>query len=298
MAVPTVGIRMADMLTTPVTSILLPNISYTPSAEFFETEVCISNGFDLLNFLDIQGSNNLSSNNQEHGKKFGLTDSEKEEIIRVLWKIESSFTGSSSIEDRDMFMVAINNAVAMTKKYFSKMTPNDREEIFDKITGIKNICSHRMKLRIAQTEAQIISIRNEIESKSTRFANICSRSLKICQMIFSIFGFFFLKLSTEPSDYETTTFYNITSMLGFALSACFLMISIPSNINELDPTVCSIDTIFCILWTILTCISTSLLLWHMEVKKNGPSIAVIFGFIAMGCYVGNALVLIRTCYKR
>lgn len=289
---------MADMLTTPVTSILLPNISYTPSAEFFETEVCISNGFDLLNFLDIRGSYNLSSNNQEHVKNFGLTDLEKEEIIRALWKIESSFTGSSSVEDRDMFMVAINNAVAMTKKYFSKMTPNDREEIFDKITGIKNICSHRMKLRIAQTEAQIISIRNEIESQSTRFANICSRTLKICQMIFSIFGFFFLKLSTEPSDYETTTFYNITSMLGFALSACFLMISIPSNINELDPTVCSIDTVFCILWTILTCISTSLLLWHMEVKKNGPSIAVIFGFVAMGCYVGNALVLIRTCYKR
>lgn len=186
MAVPTVGIRMADMLTTPVTSILLPNISYTPSAEFFETEVCISNGFDLLNFLDIRGSYNLSSNNQEHVKNFGLTDLEKEEIIRALWKIESSFTGSSSVEDRDMFMVAINNAVAMTKKYFSKMTPNDREEIFDKITGIKNICSHRMKLRIAQTEAQIISIRNEIESQSTRFANICSRTLKICQMVIKI----------------------------------------------------------------------------------------------------------------
>ncbi|XP_051155805.1 uncharacterized protein LOC127278242 isoform X2 [Leptopilina boulardi] len=293
MAVPTVGIRMADMLTTPVTSILLPNISYTPSAEFFETEVCISNGFDSLNFLDTRRST-LSSNNHVPLNKLGLTDLEKEEIIRALWKIESSFTGSSSVEDRDMFMAAVNNAVTISKTYFSKMTDSDREEIFEKIIGIKNICSHRMKLRIAQTEAQIISIRNEIESQSTRFANTFSRSLKICQMIFSIFGFFFLKLSTEPSDYETTTFYNITSMLGFAISACFLMISIPSNINELDPT----DAIFCIIWTILMCTSTSLLLWHMEVKKNGPSIAVIFGFVAMGCYAGNALVLIRTCYKR
>ncbi|XP_051155804.1 uncharacterized protein LOC127278242 isoform X1 [Leptopilina boulardi] len=297
MAVPTVGIRMADMLTTPVTSILLPNISYTPSAEFFETEVCISNGFDSLNFLDTRRST-LSSNNHVPLNKLGLTDLEKEEIIRALWKIESSFTGSSSVEDRDMFMAAVNNAVTISKTYFSKMTDSDREEIFEKIIGIKNICSHRMKLRIAQTEAQIISIRNEIESQSTRFANTFSRSLKICQMIFSIFGFFFLKLSTEPSDYETTTFYNITSMLGFAISACFLMISIPSNINELDPTVCSFDAIFCIIWTILMCTSTSLLLWHMEVKKNGPSIAVIFGFVAMGCYAGNALVLIRTCYKR
>lgn len=186
MAVPTVGIRMADMLTTPVTSILLPNISYTPSAEFFETEVCISNGFDSLNFLDTRRST-LSSNNHVPLNKLGLTDLEKEEIIRALWKIESSFTGSSSVEDRDMFMAAVNNAVTISKTYFSKMTDSDREEIFEKIIGIKNICSHRMKLRIAQTEAQIISIRNEIESQSTRFANTFSRSLKICQMVFGIY---------------------------------------------------------------------------------------------------------------
>lgn len=184
MAVPTVGIRMADMLTTPVTSILLPNMSYTPSAEFFETEVCISNGFDSLNFLDVRRSTVPSRNVIDvTSNKVGLTELEKEEIIRALWKIESSFTGSSSIEDRDMFMAAVKNAVTITQSYFPKMTDSDREEIFEKIIGIKNICSHRMKLRIAQTEAQIISIRNEIESQSSRFANTCSRSLKICQMV-------------------------------------------------------------------------------------------------------------------
>ncbi|XP_033230887.1 uncharacterized protein LOC117181974 isoform X1 [Belonocnema kinseyi] len=295
MAVTSAGIRMADMLTTPVTSILMPNISYTPSAEVLETELCIANGFEAFNFLKIDSSTEIESQKN----KPGLTDQEKEEIIRALWKIESSFTGSSSNEDRIIFMAAIKSAVEITKYYLNKMSDLDKEEINYKILGMKHICLHRLKLRIAQTEAQIISIRNEIQSQSARFSNSCSRSLKICQMIFTIFGFFFLKLDpVDPMDYESTTFYNITSMLGFAISACFLMISIPSNINEFDKTVCSFDTTFCGLWTFLMCTATSYLMWNMEGKRNGPSIAVVFGFIAMGCYAGNALVLIRACCKR
>ncbi|XP_033230889.1 uncharacterized protein LOC117181974 isoform X2 [Belonocnema kinseyi] len=236
MAVTSAGIRMADMLTTPVTSILMPNISYTPSAEVLETELCIANGFEAFNFLKIDSSTEIESQKN----KPGLTDQEKEEIIRALWKIESSFTGSSSNEDRIIFMAAIKSAVEITKYYLNKMSDLDKEEINYKILGMKHICLHRLKLRIAQTEAQIISIRNEIQSQSARFSNSCSRSLKICQM----------------------------------------------------------DTTFCGLWTFLMCTATSYLMWNMEGKRNGPSIAVVFGFIAMGCYAGNALVLIRACCKR
>ena len=265
---PTAGIRIADMLTTPVTSILMPNISYTPSADVLETEACIANGFDGFNFLKLRNIETLPFNKiDDENNKPGLTESEKEEITKALWKIESSFLGTSSVEDREIFMAAINNAIETTKQFSHKMTDADKEEVFDKIMGIKTICSHRLKLKIAQTEAQIISIRNEMESHSARVVNTCSRSLKICQMvsifnmsvfklskylnlqkyynfqISSIFGFFFLKLTTDPSDYESTTFYNVTTMLGFAISACFLMISIPSNINEFDNTVSSFVSI-------------------------------------------------------
>ena len=187
MAVPSVGIRMADMLTTPVTSILMPNISYTPSAEVLETEICMANGFEAFKFLDVNRTTLPPINGiDQQTNKPGLTDLEKEEITRALWKIESSFTGSSSNEDRNMFMAAINSAVEITKQYLHKMTDADKEEINYKLIGIKHICSHRMKLRIAQTEAQIISIRNEIESQSARFSNTCSRSLKICQMVINL----------------------------------------------------------------------------------------------------------------
>lgn len=184
MAVTSAGIRMADMLTTPVTSILIPNISYTPSAEVLETELCIANGFEAFNFLEIDRSNEIDFPTN----KPGLSDQEKEEITRALWKIESSFTGSSSNEDRIVFMAAINSAVEITKYYLHKMTDSDKEEINYKILGMKHICSHRLKLRVAQTEAQIISIRNEIQSQSARFSNTCSRSLKICQMVSNFFN--------------------------------------------------------------------------------------------------------------